>query len=204
MRMCRESGFSLFLFLRSAPILYLSCAFLSICVVSRLLDPPVHAKLPNWQLDWNPQHTSAHAYSFPFPWTVMRLSLEWSYFERTTARTITSLAGDGQCGVATKEEKTLSLRVWVLNVRTAGKLGRVRFCLLSTITQLQGVTYSTCHDHLLSHGTGCLEHAREGGQQCSGIVWGRSVFLQQSSLHPTGWEETYSRLCPEPCSYLLK
>lgn len=38
------------------------------------------------------------------------------------ARTITSLAGDGQCGVATKEEKTLSLRTGVLNVRTAGKL----------------------------------------------------------------------------------
>lgn len=161
---CAGSQFFLFFFfLRSTPILYLSCAFLSICTVPRLLDPLTHAKLPNWQLDWNPHGTAAHAYSFPFPWTVMRLSLEGSYFERTTARTITSLAGDGQCGVATKEEKTLSLRVWVLNVRTAGKLGRVCFCLLSTITQLQRVTYLTCHDHLLFHDTSCSEHAREGG-----------------------------------------
>lgn len=100
-------------------------------------DPTTYAKLPHWQLDCNPQCTSAHAYSFSFSWNVMGWSLEWSYFESMITRTITGLAGDGQCVVASREKKTLSLRVWVLNVRTAGKLGRVCFCVLSTTTQLQ-------------------------------------------------------------------
>lgn len=100
-------------------------------------DPTTYAKLPHWQLDCNPQCTSAHAYSFSFSWNVIGWSLEWSYFERMITRTITGLAGDGQCVVASREKKTLSLRVWVLNVRTAGKLGRVCFCMLSTTTQLQ-------------------------------------------------------------------
>ena len=131
-----------------------------------LPDPPSQAQLPDWRLDCNPECTSAHAYSFLFWRNGMGLSLEWSYFERTITRTITSLAGDGRRGTAAKAGETLSRRVWVLNVRTAGNLGRARFCLLSSISQFQRVTDLTCHDHWLFCDSDCSEHASRGGQQC--------------------------------------
>lgn len=75
---------------------------------------------------------------------MLGLSLEWIFFffERTIARTITSLAGDGHGGVATKEEKTLSLGAGVLDVRTAGKRSGV--CLSAAVCyhSVTGLPYS--------------------------------------------------------------
>lgn len=172
--MCKESFFclSFLFFLRSAPILYLSCAFPSICTVSRLLDPPTRAKLPNWQLDWNP--TAHQPMPIHFSSLEMWRGCPWRGAILRGGRSLKqSLASqEMDSGVSTKEEKTFTLWGWVLNVRTAGKLGRVGFCQLSTVTRLQRLTYLTCRDHWLFRNASCSEHAREGGSQFFETTWG--------------------------------
>lgn len=90
-------------------------------------------------------------------------------------RTITRLAGDGQYGIATKEEKTLSLRTGLLIVRTAGKRGGVCFCLLSTIIQLQSLDLSCCN-YWFFYDSHCQKHAKEGRRTVLSNNAGRKCF----------------------------